>query len=548
MTEKLIDLHSEKQTVKIIFPSRIVKAVGNVTGTENLKVPKELVVTFHESRVATLTKEDDSPCYVLLDFGKELHGGIRMVVPTATPKTVRLRLTFGESVAEALSSIDEKNATNDHSPRDFEVLASNLSTLDFGQTGFRFVKIELMEKGTIKFKNIVAINRLQDIERLGYIKTNDEMINKILDTAVYTCHLNAQNGVIWDGIKRDRLVWAGDLNSEILTFLYAFGNIPNIKNSLAILRQTSPKNVWMNNIPTYSAWWLLNLCDYYLLSGDKEFFKENIDYANYILEELDTCISTEGEMQFAKTGKPVGMEFYLDWASFQTPDAPVGTATLLLYIMKKLKKLGFEELNADRIASLEKKLDKYKDEAVEMKQTRAMQILCGGAKNGAAFMEKDGAKGFTTFMSYFLFNALYESGSKKCLDFVKEYYGGMLSRGATSFWEDFDTSWLEGSGRIDEEPKEGEKDIHGDYGAFCYKGFRHSLCHGWSSGVVAFLVEKLVGLTVLEPGYKKIRIQPDLMGLESFEAIIPTPMGVIEISANEKKIVKKIPKGIQLVD
>ena len=21
------------------------------------------------------------------------------------------------------------------------------------------------------------------------------------------------------------------------------------------------------------------------------------------------------------------------------------------------------------------------------------------------------------------------------------------------------------------------KDIHGDYGEFCYKGFRHSLCH-----------------------------------------------------------------------
>ena len=28
----------------------------------------------------------------------------------------------------------------------------------------------------------------------------------------------------------------------------------------------------------------------------------------------------------------------------------------------------------------------------------------------------------------------------------------------------------------------GKKDIHGDYGDYCYKGFRHSLCHGWASG------------------------------------------------------------------
>ncbi len=29
----------------------------------------------------------------------------------------------------------------------------------------------------------------------------------------------------------------------------------------------------------------------------------------------------------------------------------------------------------------------------------------------------------------------------------------------------------------------------GDFGAYCYLGFRHSLCHGWSSGVVKFIQE-----------------------------------------------------------
>ena len=79
---------------------------------------------------------------------------------------------------------------------------------------------------------------------------------------------------------------------------------------------------------------------------------------------------------------------------------------------------------------------------------------------------------------------------ESALAMMKEYYGGMLSVGATTFWEDFDLEWLEGSGRLDEMPKEGVKDIHGDFGKFCYGSFRHSFCHGWSAGVVTFIEEE----------------------------------------------------------
>ena len=111
---------------------------------------------------------------------------------------------------------------------------------------------------------------------------------------------------------------------------------------------------------------------------------------------------------------------------------------------------------------------------------------------------------------------------KNILPIIKEYFGGMLSRGATSFWEDFDISWLEGSGRIDELPKEGEKDIHGDYGAFCYVGFRHSLCHGWASGVLAFIIEYMLGLKLNGDTYE---VTPDTLGVKEIEAKLPTKDG-----------------------
>ena len=65
----------------------------------------------------------------------------------------------------------------------------------------------------------------------------------------------------------------------------------------------------------------------------------------------------------------------------------------------------------------------------------------------------------------------------------------MLSIGATTFFEDFDVEWLENSSRIDRLPKKNQKDIHGDFGKHCYVGFRHSFCHGWSSGVIRFIFD-----------------------------------------------------------
>ena len=91
------------------------------------------------------------------------------------------------------------------------------------------------------------------------------------------------------------------------------------------------------------------------------------------------------------------------------------------------------------------------------------------------------------------------------LDCIRHYWGAMLDLGATTFWEDFDLDWTANAGRIDELVPEGKKDIHGDFGNYCYKGFRHSLCHGWASGPTAWLTEHVLGVKVIEPGCKVLR-------------------------------------------
>lgn len=457
---------------------------------------------------------------ILLDFGRETAGGIRIITHSAK-KGSRLHIRFGESASEAKARRGYKNAGNDHSPRDIRVCISPFSDLTFGQTAFRFVFIESLSEEDVTVQNIWAASRLPEFPYEGYIKTDDDELNRILDTAAYTIRMNCQNGYIWDGVKRDRLVWSGDMHQEIVTAAYLFGNIENIPASISFLRTDTKPGAWINHIPSYSAWWVINLCAYCRLSGNTEYFNDNLDYAREILKKFNSCISENGKMNLGDGG----MSYFLDWPTLGSPDAETGTAALLVFAAKYFAE--FEE-NGD-CADICRKLAGYLERPCEAKQVRAFQILAGGStENAAEQLEKNGASGFSTFMSYYILSADGAAGGRNMLKLIKDYFGAMLSRGATTFWEDFDLAWLDGSGRIDELPKKGLRDIHGDYGKYCYKGFRHSLCHGWSAGVYAFFTEYVLGIK-LENG-RVASVTPHPVGLGRIEAEIPTADGMLRIT------------------
>ena len=533
-----------------VFPTRIVKVQGNVTNPDVLLRERMPIPSLKEQSYATLEKTGEENPYVLLDFGRELHGSLRIIVAGLSKgdKTLAVHLTFGESVSEALSTVGKSSATNDHSPRDFDAIVSNLSAVDYGMTGFRFVRIELTQTGKLNLKGVVAVAKTASVEQVGYLRTSDERFNQILDTAIYTTYLNLQDGVIWDGIKRDRLVWSGDLNSEFLTLLYTYGPIEHIRNSLDFLAEATPEHHWMNTIPSYSAWWVINQLLYYRMSGDRAYLEAHSPRINSILKDLDVCIDADGA-DFDRLGEEAHMPYYLDWPTRNTPDAEPG-AMLLIYQMAK-DALSSDADGVDRAcaSSLVRKLERYLDAPVSMKQTLAIKLFCGGKEVDArARLEDGGAKGFSTFMSYYLLKGLSACGSERVKELAESYYGAMLDRGATTFWEDFDMDWLEGSGRIDEIPKPGEKDLHADYGKYCYLGLRHSFCHGWASGVVGWAFEEMLGLKVQAPGFAKVSITPKLFDLEWLEAKVPTPHGDILVSVKKgEKPVITLPEGVELV-
>ena len=114
--------------------------------------------------------------------------------------------------------------------------------------------------------------------------------------------------------------------------------------------------------------------------------------------------------------------------------------------------------------------------------------------------------------------------------------------GATTFWEDFDVTWTENATGINEHAKNGKNDIHGDFGKFCYNGFRHSLCHGWSAGVLAFFIESILGITVEGD---TVRIAPYYTG--KAQVSLPVKEKTVKITFDNGTVTVKAPNSIKII-
>ena len=522
-------IEKDERVRKYILPRRIARVSGNVSNAEGLLKNKTLQIGLNETDVTLLSNDGGERAYVVLDFGIELHGGIRILnftsAKTAYP---RVRLTFGESLSEAMSTLGHKGACNDHALRDFEISLPSYSDQEWGQTGFRFLKIELLDDNAeIAIKTAPAVFIYRELEYKGSLCCDDGELNRIFDTAAYTCHLNLQN-MVWDGIKRDRLVWIGDMHPEMLTARTVFGPLGLINKSLKFARSQAPLPLYMNGMASYSMWWLIILWDYYFYSGDSSLLNSEKDYITALLEQFCQNVNDDGS-------DSVG-NYFLDWPTHQKPVSEKGGVRALLKIALQKGALIADYYNDGRLSeecnNKARLLVKISGCHERQKQTAAFMAEAGMlSSDRAAEVIKDGqSNGISSYLLFYTLRELSKTDEISALHILKQYSGQMLEKGATTFWEDYDPAWADNAGTITDLPKEGQDDIHGDRGDYCYKGFRHSLCHGWASGAVPFLMEEIAGIHILDVGCKRVEIKPKMGNLKFINAAYPTPYGIIRLS------------------
>jgi hypothetical protein len=490
------------------------------------------------------------PASILVDFGRELHGGIQLASGGVSGRRLQVRIRFGESVAEAMADLGERKAGNDHAIRDSLLDLPWCGTREVGNTGFRFVRVDLVSAGVLSLESIRAISLMRPMPQLGSFNCSDARLNQIWATAVRTVHLCCQD-YIWDGIKRDRLVWMGDMHPEQMALLAVFGRQEVLTDSLDYMRLTTPADKWMNGMPAYTLWWIRCQHDLYRYSGDLACLRAQHDYIKAVFGNLIKHIDSQNRCS---------MKGFLDWPTNHNPPAvAAGMQALMLMAFEDGERLA-AALNDGELVALcragSARLNQYCPAPEGSKTAAAMLSLSGLCEAREMFdqvLGRDGLSGVSTFYGYYMLEAMAKAGAvQHGIDTVRDYWGGMLDMGATSFWEDFNIEWTRNAFRIDELPVPGKKDIHGDFGEFCYKGFRHSLCHGWASGPAPWLTAHVLGIQIAGVGCRAMRIKPFLGDLEWAEGAFPTPLGVVRVRHERRAdggihTETSVPDGVSLV-
>lgn len=529
---------------RVLVPPAVVVS-SDIPGAQNLLNPSTPQVSAVRPAAVRVAAG-----FVVLDFGRELYGGIRIVVGmTREKRPPRVRVRFGESVTEATTEPDP-----DHAVHDDTIKLAWLGSTDFGNTGFRFVRLDFVDgPGWVDLQSVWAVSVFHDLPQPGSFECSDPRLNQIWQAGARTVHLCMQE-YLWDGIKRDRMVWVGDIHPQARVISAVFGENNIVPASLDFARDESPLPGWMNGISSYSLWWVLIHRDWYSRYGRLEYLQQQRPYLLGLIETLHGHIDVGGREQL--TGRR-----FLDWPSLNDPAAVhaglQGLLRLAFLAAAELCGALGEAGPARQCRDDAVRLLRHTVAAPGSKPANALMALSGlfDARHANRFeLARDPLQGVSTFFGFYILQARAGAGDAAgCLDLIRTYWGGMLDRGGTTFWEDFDLSWLTDSGRIDAVTPPGERDLHADFGSHCYTGIRNSLCHGWAAGPTAWLSEHVLGVTPAAAGFTKAKVDPKRVGLEWVRGKYPTPFGPISVEISrgadgtpETKI--DAPPEIELVD
>lgn len=478
----------------------------------------------------------------LVDFGKETFGYIKIHGLKGKGK---LALYYGESREEALDSA--KCETLDH--LSFDGNQSETYTND-GSKAFRYVQVQA--DGGIKYDSISMLYEYLPLDYRGAFKSSDQLLNKIWDVSAYTMHLTSREFFI-DGIKRDRWVWSGDAYQSYLMNYYLFFDSPSVERTMSALRGKDPVTAHVNIIMDYSLYWFVGVYDYYLHTGDTKFIKT---YYPRMKSLMDFCLERRNKNGFLEPLE--GDWVFIDWADGLPKTGEVSFEQILLarsleamavsaeIAGKNEDQKQYQKLAADLKTSLfdvfwDKKENVMKHQRIDGKMQNIVTRYANmfgiffnyfteeqkqSVKN-KVLLNKDVLQITTPYMRFYELEALCAMDEQKfVLNEIRDYWGGMLNLGATSFWEKYD-------------PKQSGKDHLEMYG----RPYGKSLCHAWGASPIYLLGKYYLGVKPTAPGYSEYEIKPNLGGLKWMEGKVPTPNGEVAVYCSTKEIKVKAGEG-----
>jgi alpha-L-rhamnosidase len=503
------------------------------------KLPSQFALPVRKQSAVSTVKGNKS---MLVDFGKETLGFIKL---HGVKGKGRVSVYYGESKEEAMS-VDHCEALD-------RVQVSNAAKKDETMKlskAYRFVNVQY--EGTVSLDSVSMLYEYADVKERGSFTCSDEEINKIYEVAKYTFQLNTREFFI-DGIKRDRWVWSGDAYQSYLMNYYLYFDKETVTRTLYALRGKDPVTGHINTIMDYTFYWFLGIYDYYRYTGDRSFITQNYDRMKSLMDYVLGRRNKNGLMEWLP-----GDWIFIDWATGLSKKGEVSFEQLLL-----ARSLETMALCADIVGDkdgaanynllsgdMKKKLfDLYWN---EQKQALVHSRINGqqtdnvtryanmfsiffdyfnaeqkqAVKNSVLLNDKV-QKITTPYMRFYELEALCALGEQQyVLREMKDYWGGMLKLGATSFWEEYN-------------PVKKGTEHYSMYG----REFGKSLCHAWGASPLYLLGKYYLGVKPTAPGYAAYTVEPNLGGLQWMKGTVPTPNGAISMEVTKEQLKIKSTTG-----
>jgi hypothetical protein len=498
----------------------------------------------------------------VVDFGEELVGHLTVV--SGTP--MRVTLAPGESELEARDF--EERIEN---PLRAAGLVNPGTWRDPRRSALRWVGVR--NDGVVPVTVEIGLDAFEAaLATTGAFASSDPLLDQIYEVGRRTV-LRCTHDYVEDGPKRDRLLWLGDLAAATDVFALAIGDLRPVRRSLLLAAAVQLRNGALPGVSPhpsdlvladYVPQWVLALRDYTRHSGD-------LDTAALLQATLDRVLRYLAE-RIGPEGL-VGPEEATDWWVFFDWDRriPFGSPVEkrgCVVALSLMTAAAFDAaadlagwLGAARQAAARREvaaglregvLDRaWNDDERALvdwvrggertrhvsRFTTAWALLTGLGNRAqraamADLLAHPAGRAEPTTTGYgqaYNVAALFEARHPEvALALVRRYWGGMLERGATTFWESFDP----------DEDRGTELDLYG-------RRYGVSRCHAWSGAVAGTLVRHVLGVDVREPGCRRVVLRPQLGNLSWVEGSVPTPLGPLVVRWTTSGARLELPPGMR---
>jgi hypothetical protein len=333
-------------------------------------------------------------------------------------------------------------------------------------SAFRYATVYFAGGHRISLHQLSLDFKYYPVKYRGSFACSDPLLTKIWYTGAYTAHLCMQQQ-IWDAPKRDRSLWIGDIqisgqtiNNVFLTHYLMEKSMTMVRlEAQGVRRPNALPLTYVNSLPGYSNSWLCALSDYYLHTGDLAYLKSQHQLILSMLRYMRKGFNK----QHLFTNKWKARWNFVDWAPYlvAAPDTPQANIATDLYTCQGIRRavrlldiIG-DKANAAKYAAwgrkimlaARRKLALPTGTYTNIRQVNSMAVLShvATARQRRAIFKRilgphcaSWKQIATPYYNNFVIFALSDLGQyRQALRFIRLYWGGMIRRGATTFWEKY---------------------------------------------------------------------------------------------------------------